>query len=142
MRYLLILFICLQGCSLFRTEVDSTKDIETVTKTVEIRQEVVGDQIMDLKTTTYTNQTSKEVAHAEQRTSSPLASTIAGAGFSLTGAGPLLDTAVVAISAAAGLKGKQVIQERWKRNRNAPAPDDPRLQPNTKVVRKEDEDGS
>ena len=139
MRYLLILFICLQGCSLFRTETNSSKDIESVTKTVELREEVHGEAKVVLKTTTYQTSTSKEVARAEQNTSSPLAATVVGAVGGLTGMGGLIDTAVVALGAAASLKGKQMVVERWSANRNAPAPDDPRLQPRQEIPRKDDE---
>ena len=143
MRYLLILLLCLQGCTLFRTEIVSEKKIETTTETVEYQETLMPDgSIANLKKTIYTTELSKEVASAKQSVQAPIVTTIGGAVAGFTGMGGLVDTAIIALSAAAGLKTKQVIAQRWNANRNQPAPDDPRLNPNVKVIRKEDEDAS
>ena len=141
MRYLLILLMCLQGCTLFRTEITSEKKIETTIETVEYQETLMPDgSIANLKKTIYTTELSKEVASAKQSVQAPVVSTLSSLAGGLTGMGSLADLAVGALGAAGAVKLKRVGMTWYNNTRDAP-PRTPQA-PNVKVVRKEEEDAS
>jgi hypothetical protein len=139
MKYLIVLLLFFSSCTIWRTEstTDSTKKINEITKTTEIRQEAIDGQILELKTTTYSERTSKEIARAEQNSSHSSPAIQQG----ITGMGGTLDMVLAAVGGLGVLKTKQVIEAKWQANRDAPPPPKPH-QEQLRAYKKEEEDAS
>lgn len=136
-KYLLICCLLFSGCDLWRSTTESTKNTKSVTKTTEMTTGTEGGQLVNLKKIIYSETVSEEVARAEQRMSSPVLNNAMSGLGSIMGVdiGSLLKVAGGVAAAGAAYKGNQA----WRNNRDRPAPDDPRLDPNVKVIRKEDD---
>ena len=98
---MVLLLLCLSGC--FRTDSNGTENrqVETVTKTTEIREVLHEGVTVSLKTTTYTQTVSKEQANWESQQNSTvqppqlggLLGSLASGG--ILGGGPLLDVGTI-----------------------------------------------
>ena len=118
----LIVLILFSSCTLVRVAEETKKisEINTVTKTTEIRQEYHNDLLVDLKTETFSETLSKEIANIDKARaySAPPLGQAAGFLSKLTGGG-WVEMLLAAVGALGAKKGYDVVRD--SKPRNTPA---------------------